>query len=65
MPGHPNRIKLRAGRKGSGKGRVYRISYTVSDGQGGSCSGVEKVGVSKNKHGRAIDNVGKSYDSFG
>ena len=65
VPGHPNQIKLRAERKPSGNGRVYRIFYTVSDGQGGTCSGVEKVGVPRSKHGTAIDNTGRSYNSFG
>jgi large repetitive protein len=65
VPGHPNQIKLRAERKGSGNGRVYRIFYTVSDGQGGTCSGVEKVRVPKKKNGKAIDDTDRSYNSFG
>ncbi len=65
VAGKPHQIKLRAERIGTGNGRVYRIRYTVSDGQGGKCSGVEKVGVPKNKNGNAIDNTGKKYNSFG
>lgn len=40
----PN-VQVRAERSGLGDGRVYRIAYTVSDGRGGSCTGVAKVGV--------------------
>jgi large repetitive protein len=65
VAGKPHQIKLRAERIGDGNGRVYRIRYTVSDGQGGKCSGVEKVGVPRNKNGNAIDNTGKTYNSFG
>jgi large repetitive protein len=61
--GHPNWIKLRAERKGNGNGRVYRIHYIVSDGEGGTCSGVEKVGVPKQKKGSAIDS-GRVVNSF-
>jgi uncharacterized delta-60 repeat protein len=42
---HPNEILLRAERSGSGDGRVYRVSFTASDGAGGSCSGTVTVGV--------------------
>ena len=65
VPGKPHQIKLRAERIASGNGRVYRIHYTVSDGQGGTCSGVEKVGVPTNKNGNAVDNRSKRYNSFG
>ena len=57
VAGHPNQVKLRAERVGTKNGRVYRIAYTVSDGHGGTCSGVEKVGVPIHKGGNAIDNV--------
>ena len=40
----PN-LQVRAERSGLGDGRVYRIAFTVSDGRGGSCTGVAKVGV--------------------
>ena len=65
VPGKPAQIKLRAERIADGNGRVYRIHYVVSDGQGGTCTGVEKVGVPRNKNGNAIDNVAKKYNSFG
>ena len=45
VSGKPHQVELRAERIASGNGRVYRIHYTVSDGQGGTCSGVVKVGV--------------------
>ena len=65
VPGKPNQIELRAERIGDGNGRVYRIHYVVADGQGGTCSGIEKVGVPKNKNGNAVDNTAKKYNSFG
>lgn len=43
--GTGNTLQVRAERSGLGNGRVYRISYTVSDGLGGSCVGVATVGV--------------------
>jgi large repetitive protein len=65
VTGKPNQIKLRSERVASGNGRVYRIHYTVSDGQGGTCTGIEKVGVPKTKTGTAIDNVLRTFNSFG
>jgi hypothetical protein len=65
VPGKPNQVELRAERIGDRNGRVYRIFFTVSDGNGGTCSGKVKVGVPKHKNGNAVDNVGKSYNSFG
>jgi hypothetical protein len=65
VPGKPHKVELRAERIASGNGRVYRIHYTVSDGEGGTCSGVEKVRVPKKKHGNAHDDASKSYNSFG
>jgi hypothetical protein len=43
---------------------VYRIAYTVSDGRGGTCTGVEKVGVPLKK-GKTARETAKSYSSFG
>jgi hypothetical protein len=45
----PNQVYLRAERSGQGNGRVYRIAFTGSDGQGGTCSGVAVVGVPHDK----------------
>lgn len=41
----PHRVSLRAERAGTGDGRVYTVAYAVSDGKGGQCTGVVKVGV--------------------
>jgi hypothetical protein len=65
VAGKPNQVKLKAERVASGNGRVYRIFYTVTDGQGGKCTGVEKVGVPRTKYGTAIDNVNRRFNSFG
>jgi hypothetical protein len=64
MSGKPSQIKLRAERDPKGNGRVYRIAYTVSDGRGGTCTGVEKVGVPLKK-GKTARETAKSYSSFG
>jgi hypothetical protein len=55
---------LRAKRDGKGNGRVYRISFTADDGQGGSCSDYVKVNVPHDmgKKSIAVDN-GPIYDS--
>ena len=63
--GKPHQVKLKAERVASGNGRVYRIFFTVSDGQGGTCSGKVKVGVPKTKNGNAFDNLNRSFNSFG
>jgi hypothetical protein len=58
-------VYLRRERANSGNGRVYRISFTLSDGKGGTCSGMVKVGVPRTKGTDAIDSAPPSYNSFG
>jgi len=55
-----NQVRLRAERSGLGDGRVYRISYQVTDGLGGQCSGVVIVGVPHDRgaHRIPIDSGG-------
>jgi len=38
-------LLLRAERSGKGNGRVYKISFSANDGEGGICTGSVKVGV--------------------
>ena len=64
LAGKPNQIRLRAERDAKANGRVYRVAYTVSDGRGGSCMGVEKVGVPVKKGKKAVETA-KSFNSFG
>jgi hypothetical protein len=60
-----NQVRVRAERNPKGNGRVYRIAYTVSDGNGGSCSGVAKVSVPRKKRQAAVDDGDSaSWDSF-
>jgi hypothetical protein len=40
-----NSFAVRAERAGTGNGRVYHVSFTASDGAGGSCSGTATIGV--------------------
>jgi hypothetical protein len=56
--------QVRAERAGGGNGRYYHISFSASDGQGGSCTGLVKVSVPKNqgKNGAAVDD-GPLYNS--
>jgi streptogramin lyase len=58
-----NQVRVRAERDAKGDGRVYRISYTVSDGAA-SCSGVATVSVPRKKGRAALDSAPPSYDSF-
>ncbi|MGH3019669.1 MAG: Ig-like domain-containing protein [Gaiellaceae bacterium] len=63
VSGKAHQIKLRAERAPKGNGRVYRIVYRVSDGRGGTCSSVEKVGVPIRQGGTAKANS-TQYNSF-
>ena len=62
-----NQVLLRAERSGSGDGRVYRISFSATDGNGSSCSGVIKIGVPKSQGGPGSMAVESSLvvNSFG
>lgn len=62
-----NEVQLRSERSDSGDGRVYRIAFTGSDGQGGMCSGTATVGVPINQRpgSTPVDSAPPSYDSFG
>lgn len=59
--------QVRAERSGTGNGRVYEISFTASDGRGGSCGGTVAVGVrhsqGKGPKGGPAVNDGATYDS--
>ncbi len=57
-------VLIRAERSGTGNGRVYRIHFTATDGQGGSCQGSVTVSVpqSQGKNGGAVDS-GQNYNS--
>lgn len=54
--------EIRAERSGLENGRVYHISYTADDGNGGSCSGTIQVGVPHSKKDTPIDD-GALFDS--
>jgi hypothetical protein len=60
------RLELRKERAGSGDGRVYVVSFTATDEQGGSCSGTVSVCVphDHSPHHRCGDS-GQTVDSFG
>lgn len=58
----PNTVLLRSESAKSGDGRVYRIAFTVSDGEA-SCNGTADVAVPR-KGKTAIDS-GTYYNSFG
>ena len=59
-------IQLRAERGSQANGRVYEISFTATDGRGGSCSGTVTVCVPKSQspHIPCVDS-GQDFDSFG
>jgi hypothetical protein len=68
-----NQVLVRSEANPQFNGRVYRIAYTVSDGQGGSCSGIAgptgttsaKVSVPRKKGTTAVDDGGtSSWNSF-
>ncbi|HET9517133.1 MAG TPA: hypothetical protein VFO77_05345 [Actinoplanes sp.] len=49
--------------KAPGDGRVYHVSFTADDGQGGTCSGTVKVSVPHDQRGAAAVDGGPLYDS--
>jgi len=55
--------EVRAEREGGGNGRVYHISFTADDGQGGVCSGEVLVGVPHDQAGDEVVDDGALYDS--
>ena len=59
-------FKVRAERSGQGDGRVYRVAFTASDGEGGSCSGIGRIGVPHDQGGQPvpIDSAPPSYNSL-
>ena len=61
-----NQVYLRSERSGLGDGRIYRISFTGSDGKGGTCSGTVTVGVphDQGKHS-VLKDSGGTFNSFG
>jgi uncharacterized repeat protein (TIGR01451 family) len=61
----PTTVDLRAERTGGGDGRVYKIVYSVSDGEGGSCTGSTTVSVPHDRSGApAVDSSPPSYNSL-
>jgi len=56
-------LSIRAERAGDGNGRVYQVSFTASDGVGGSCTGQLAVTVPHSQNGQAAIDDGQLYDS--
>ena len=54
--------QIRAERSGKGDGRVYEITFTADDGNGGMCTGMVSVGVPHDKKSTAVDS-GQNFDS--
>ena len=54
--------QIRAERSGMGDGRVYEITFTASDSNGGTCSDSVFVGVPKNQNLEPIDS-GQNFES--
>ena len=59
-------FKVRAERSGQGDGRVYRVSFTASDGEGGECSAIRRIGVPHDQGGQPvpIDSAPPSFNSL-
>jgi hypothetical protein len=65
VAGSTDQVQLRAERSGTGDGRVYRISFTVSDGKD-KCTGTVLVGVPHDQSGDpAVDTTSVVVNSFG
>ena len=62
--GSADQVQVRAERDGRGDGRVYRITFTATDADGGTCSGSVIVSVPHHEGAPTVDS-GNSYDSFG
>ena len=60
----PNQVYLRAERQNNRDGRVYRVSFTVSDFFGATCAEVRTVS-SPRRGSAGVDSAPPSYDSFG
>ena len=64
--GGPGAVEVRAERSGGGDGRVYRIAFSGTDGNGGSCTGSTTVGVAHDRRpGSVAVDSGGSHDAFG
>jgi uncharacterized repeat protein (TIGR01451 family) len=59
-------FKVRAERSGQGDGRVYRVAFSASDGEGGECSGTLRIGVPHDQGGQPvpIDSAPPSFNSL-
>lgn len=66
-----NQVYIRGERSGKGDGRVYRIAFTVTDSNGGTCSGTGigsgtvQVSVPRSQNGNPAVDSGLVFDSFG
>jgi hypothetical protein len=61
-----NNVFARAERSGTGDGRVYRIAFQGSDGNGGTCTGSVTVGVPHDQgKGKTPVDSGQTVNSFG
>ena len=58
-------VLLRAERSGSGSGRVYHVTFTATDGSGGSCTGAVVVLVPRDVKSSAVPAVNSWYSSAG
>ena len=59
-----DKVLLRVERAGTGNGRVYRITFSANDGQGGNCTGQVSVGVPHSmKPGNSAVDDGQMYNS--
>ena len=56
---------VRADRSGSGNGRVYVVSFTASDDQGGSCDGSVMVCVPHDRSQTTCVDDGQNFNSLG
>jgi hypothetical protein len=65
VTGRSDQVQLRAERSGTGDGRVYRITFTVSDGKD-RCTGTVYVAVPHDQSGDpAVDTTTVVVNSFG
>ena len=59
-----SQVALRAERSGTGNGRLYVVSFSASDGKGGTCAGKVAIGVPHDRGARSVPiDDGQTYDS--